>query len=133
MSTDPTQPSSPEPSMPPPPETGAPGTPVPGYPPPPPYGYPPYPYPYQRAPETNSMAIVAMIMIFVFPPLAIIFGFIAKNQIDRTGEQGRGFAIAGIAGGIAVTALWVAIIVFYVFLFSAFFHDFSQHGLLQPN
>lgn len=51
---------------------------------------------------------------FVFSPLGIVFGFIARSQIRQTGEEGDGLALAGIilgfvAVGIAVLAFIVAI------------------------
>lgn len=80
---------------------------VPPPPPPPPgygYGYPPPPPPR----GTNTMAIVALIMGFVFSPLAIVFGHIAKKQIRETGEEGDGLATAGLVLGYVFTGLAVA-------------------------
>jgi len=44
-------------------------------------------------------------MVWFGSLLAIVFGHIAKNQIDRSGgtQQGRGIAIAGLAIG------WISI------------------------
>lgn len=75
---------------------------------------PPYQYPHPgvaRRPGTNSMAIAAFVMLFVLPPLAIVFGTIAGRQIGRTGEDGDGFAKAGVIGGIVLTVLGVLAIV----------------------
>lgn len=63
---------------------------------------------------TNTMAILALVFAFVFTPLGIIFGFIARSQIRRTGEGGDGLALAGIIIGF----VWLAIIV--IALFAAF-------------
>ncbi|MCW2633363.1 MAG: conserved rane protein of unknown function [Pseudonocardia sp.] len=109
------------------------GQPPPDYPPPPPAypppgyqspGYPPpgagytVPYgPYAPAPPTNTMAILALIFGIVIPPLGIIFGIIARNQIRQTGESGQGLATAGLIVGIVFTVfivlsiIWVAIII----------------------
>lgn len=73
---------------------------------------PPYPqYPVAPRPGTNSMAIAAFVMLFVLPPLAIVFGTIAGKQIERTGEDGNGFAKAGVIGGIVLTVLAILAIV----------------------
>jgi hypothetical protein len=59
-----------------------------------------------RAPSVNGLAIAAMVLGIVWiywlgSILALIFGYVAKGQIDRSeGQQtGRGFAIAGIVLG----------------------------------
>jgi hypothetical protein len=91
---------------------------------PPPYGYG-YGYPVRR---TNGMAIAALIMIFVFSPLAIVFGFIARHQIRRTGEDGDGMAIAGIAVGIAFTLIYVLMVVFIVLAIIAGMHNQPYPG-----
>lgn len=88
--------------------------PQPYYPAPQPYqqGPAPYPYPYQQqfvqAPSTNGMAIAAMVLgilwvYWIGSILALIFGYVARDQIKRTGQSGDGMAIAGIVLG------WVGI------------------------
>src|SRR5215475_306012 len=81
----------------------------PGYP-PPPYGgaqpYPGYGYPPPVA-ATNTMAILSLVMSFVFSPLGIVFGHIARKQMRQTGEQGHGLATAGLIIGYIFTALMV--------------------------
>jgi hypothetical protein len=49
--------------------------------------------------------------------LALIFGYIAKSQIDRSGgrQAGRGMAIAGIVLGW----VWLGLIVVYVIVLAA--------------
>jgi hypothetical protein len=84
----------------------------------PPAGYPPYP---PAAPPTNTMAILALVLAFVFAPLGIVFGIIARNQIARTGEGGDGLALAGIIVGGIFTALLVLYIIFMIVFFSAMF------------
>ena len=79
------------------------------YPPPPGYGA----YPPPAAP-TNTMAILALVLAFVFAPLGIVFGIIARKQISETGEQGDGLALAGIIIGGVFTALFVIVIVFWI-------------------
>jgi hypothetical protein len=97
----------------------------------PPYQPPVYPAPYpgyypppMMAPTpvrgTNSMAIVALIMLFVLPPLGIVFGAVARGQIKRTGEDGDGMALAGLIGGIILTSLYVIMILVFVLFFISF-------------
>jgi hypothetical protein len=69
--------------------------------------------PYAPAPRpTNTMAILALVFAFVFCPLGIVFGVIARNQIKRTGEGGEGLALAGLIVGSVFTALFILYIVF---------------------
>lgn len=56
---------------------------------------------------TNVMAILSLVFAFVFAPLGIVFGHIAKRQIRRTGEQGSGLATAGLVLGYIFTILMV--------------------------
>ena len=57
--------------------------------------------------STNVMAILALVFAFVFSPLGIVFGAVAKKQIARTGEEGMGLAKAGFWLGIVFTVLGV--------------------------
>ncbi|MBA3278819.1 MAG: DUF4190 domain-containing protein [Geodermatophilaceae bacterium] len=64
-------------------------------------------------PPTNTMAILAIVFAFVFSPLGIVFGFIARSQIRQTGEQGDGLALAGIiVGFISIAFVVLAFIIF---------------------
>ncbi|TCP56211.1 uncharacterized protein DUF4190 [Tamaricihabitans halophyticus] len=108
------------------PQQGYPGMPpqypMPQYPPPqypPQQGAPMY-YPQQMYPPvrtTNTLAVVALVMVFVFPPLGIVFGAIARKQINETGEDGQGLATAGLIGGIVVTVLYVLLVVLMLLMF----------------
>jgi len=84
-----------------------------------PYGQQ-YQQPYQGYPPqnmgTNTMAILALVFAFVFAPLAIVFGHMAKKQIKETGEQGEGLATAGLVMGYIFTGIWVLTCGFYVFV-----------------
>lgn len=73
-----------------------------------PYGQQPSPY-GQRG--TNTMAVLALVFAFVFWPLGIVFGFIARSQIKRTGEGGNGLALAGIIIGFVALAFIVVLII----------------------
>ncbi len=85
-----------------------PGDPPPGYPPPgqvPPGGYhvgPPGP-----VRPTNTNAIMALVFGFVFAPLGIVFGHLARRQIAETGEEGDTLATVGIIVGWVHTGLWI--------------------------
>lgn len=88
----------------------------------PPPGYPPGPY---RRP-TNTMAILSLIFAFVFSPLGIVFGVIAKRQIRDTGDEGESLATAGLVVGVVFTALFVLFIVIWVVALLSFVHG-VQH------
>lgn len=78
------------------------------------YGAPaPIPGAEQR---TNTVAIVALVLGFVFPIGGIVAGSVALAQVKRTGEKGRGLAIGGIVAGAVVMVLTVvAAIGFFLF------------------
>jgi hypothetical protein len=81
-----------------------PGYPQPGYPQP---GYPQPGYGYVPSPPTNTMAILSLVMAFVFSPLGIVFGYMARRQIAQNGEGGSGLATAGLILGYVFTAFYV--------------------------
>lgn len=66
-------------------------------------GYPPPPYGQPQG--TNIMAILSLVFAFVFPPVGIVLGHIAKKQIRQTGEQGDGLATAGLVLSYIFTGL----------------------------
>lgn len=92
-------------------------------------GYSPDPQPQQPAPAhpaapptTNGLAIAGMVLgilwvWWVGSILALVFGYVAKGQIEASAGQqgGRGMAIAAIVLG------WVGIGIFSLFLFSMIF------------
>jgi hypothetical protein len=91
---------------------------TPGYGPSPGYGPPPgYPPVYGR--PTNTMAILALVMAFVFAPAGLVLGIVARKQISRTGEDGDGLALAGIIVGGIVSAFFVLMMVAMIATFSA--------------
>ena len=107
------------------PQYGPPGYPPPGYP-QPGYGAPGYPPVYVR--PTNTMAILALVMAFVFAPAGLILGIVARKQIRETGEDGDGLALAGIIVGGIVTAIFVFFIVLWIIAFAAF----TESGSFGP-
>ena len=92
-----------------------------GYPPaghpPPPAGYP-YPYSAPTQPKTNGFSVAGLVLgiLWIYwlgSILALIFGYVAKSQIDKSNgtQGGRGMAIAAIVlGWIGVGTLTLVII-----------------------
>lgn len=92
-------------------------SPLPGaYAPPPPPVHPP-PSGYPAPPGTNGLAVASLVLGIIWlywigSLLAVIFGHVAKSQIDRSGgtQGGRGLATAGIVLG------WVGLGILVVFV-----------------
>ncbi len=68
-------------------------------------------------PHTNSLAVTALVLGFVFPLLAIPIGHTARAQIRRTGEQGDGMALAGLILGYLSLLAVVAVVLFFALAF----------------
>jgi hypothetical protein len=68
---------------------------------------------------TNTVAILALVFAFVFAPAGLVMGILARRQIQRTGEEGSGLALAGIIVGSIFTAVYVLVIVFWIFVLVA--------------
>jgi peptidyl-prolyl cis-trans isomerase B (cyclophilin B) len=60
---------------------------------------------------TNGFAIASIVCAFLCSPLGLVFGIIARSQINRTGQGGAGLATAGIVVSIALIALNIALAV----------------------
>ena len=69
-----------------------------------------YPPVYVMSPPTNGMAIAAFVMVFVFFPVGIVLGHVARGQIKRTGEGGKGLATAALILGYLQIAVIVGIL-----------------------
>ena len=73
-------------------------------------------------PQTNAMAIAALVSSLVFAPLGIVFGHVALRQIKRSGVEGRGLAKAGLMIGYVLTTLMalflILVVVYFVVMFS---------------
>jgi hypothetical protein len=89
-----------------------------GFTPPPVYGAPGYAYPgYTNTSQgTNGMAIASMVLgilwvYWIGSILAIVFGFVALNQIKQRQQAGRGMAIAGLILGFIGLATLVLVII----------------------
>jgi hypothetical protein len=72
-------------------------------------GWPPPGPQYVLAPATNGMAIAALILVFVFFPLGIVFGHVARGQIRQTGESGKGLTTAALVIGYLQVAVIVGV------------------------
>jgi hypothetical protein len=66
------------------------------------------------------MAILALVMGFVFAPAGIVLGVMARRQIRQTGEEGDGLALAGIIVGSIATAFFVLVIALWLVAFASF-------------
>ena len=81
----------------------------------------PYPQVAPMPPRTNGLAVASMVLGIlclygIGSVLALVFGYQAKGQIERSGgrESGRGMAIAGIVLGwigLALMAFFIIAIV----------------------
>lgn len=69
---------------------------------------------------TNVWAIVSLVTAIFLPPLGIVFGIIALNQIKRTGQKGQGLAIAGIVIGGVLTLIYLVYIIAWSVAWMAF-------------
>ncbi len=97
--------------------------PAPGYP-PAGYGAPGYPPPSWGRP-TNTMAILALVLAFVFPPAGLILGMVARRQIRQTGEDGDGLALAGIIAGGIITGFYLLMVVLMIMSFAVASNSFG--------
>ena len=64
--------------------------------------------------KTNTLAIVALVLIVVFPPLGLLLAIVARSQIKNSNEGGGGLALAAlILNGLLTLAaiFFVAILV----------------------
>ncbi|MEV0427959.1 DUF4190 domain-containing protein [Micromonospora sp. NPDC050495] len=78
----------------------------PPYAPQPPYGQygPPGPGPRPGG-GPNVLAILSLVFAFVFAPVGIVLGHLAKRQIRQTGEEGNQLATWGLVLSYVFTAL----------------------------
>lgn len=96
-------------------------------PPPPGQGYPApaYAYPMQPAQGTNGFAIASLICAFLCWPLGLVFGFVARSQIQTSREGGSGLALAGII----ISFIALAFTVIYIIAIVAFIHTVNLNNL----
>jgi uncharacterized membrane protein len=65
------------------------------------------------------MAILSLVFAFVFSPVGIVLGHIARRQLRTSGEQGAGLATAGLILSYVFTGLylvgcffWLAVVIY---------------------
>lgn len=80
--------------------------------------------------QTNTFALVAIILAFLQPIGAIVFGHMALSQIKRNGDAGRGIALTGLIVGYVSVAFFVVFILLYVSIIALAFSTlpFSDMG-----
>ncbi|MBN9612686.1 MAG: DUF4190 domain-containing protein [Actinobacteria bacterium] len=76
--------------------------------------YPTQPAAPTTVAQTNTFALVSIILAFIQPIAAIVFGHMGMSQIKRNGDGGRGLALAGLIIGYIYVALMIAFVLFYV-------------------
>jgi Domain of unknown function (DUF4190) len=115
------------------PRTGLPigPPPTPPYSPPaynPPYGYGPQPYyggypGYAPPSPTNGMAIASLVLGILWlywlgSILALVFGYIARQQVRERGDSGGSLATAGIVLGWIGVGTLVVVVLFFAYALS---------------
>lgn len=88
--------------------------------------------PYQRGlyPQpapTNGTAIAALVFAFLFAPVGIILGHVARGQIKRSGEGGKGLATAALIIGYVFVVIPLLIFVVFFLIFGALIADNSHN------
>src|SRR5690242_2006471 len=58
---------------------------------------------------TNTFALLSLIFAFVFAPVGVVFGHLAKRQIKQTRQAGDGLATAGLAVGYSILGLYLLV------------------------
>jgi hypothetical protein len=97
-------------------------------------------YGYQTSPTTNGLAIASLVLgiaqIFlciIGAILALVFGYIARRQIDESGgtQGGRGMAVAGIILGWIGIGLGIAYVVVIIIAVVVSDDNNNRSALLQ--
>ena len=73
--------------------------------------------------QTSTMAIVALVMSFLFPLLGVILGFVARNEIKNSQGTKTGDAQANLA----IILGFIFMFLYFVFFF-AYFATFGSYG-----
>jgi Domain of unknown function (DUF4190) len=73
--------------------------------------------PVRRTRGVNALALVTLVLGFVFPLAAIPIGHWARHQIARTGECGGGLALVGMVLGYLALGLSLLFLVLVMFGF----------------
>ncbi len=95
--------------------------------------------------KTSGMAIASMVLgicsvllfwVFILDIilgiLAVIFGFVALNEIKKKGTKGRGMAIAGVVTGFAgILIVIIAVIAWTAFIVPVMKNSISNMNFTQ--
>jgi hypothetical protein len=93
----------------------------------PPHGE--YPQQYAGPQPTSMMALIGLILAFVFWPAGLVLSFIGlKETSPRGGKSGRGLAIAGVTLNILSLVLTVILMLVVVIAFKASEGAFTQES-----
>lgn len=76
--------------------------------------------------QTNTFAVVAVILAFLQPIAGIVFGHMALGQIKRNGDAGRGLALTGVIIGYVCVALILLALIAYVSIFAVMFASIAS-------
>jgi hypothetical protein len=71
-------------------------------------------------PTYNTLAVLSLFFMVIFPPAGALFGGIAVRQIRRSGERGFAMALVGLLIGTVMTLLLAAVVALAIWLISAF-------------
>lgn len=69
--------------------------------------------------ETNTFAVLAIVLAFLAPIAGIVFGHMGLSQIKRNGDAGRGIALTGLIisyAYVVFVALFVLAYVSFIFV-----------------
>jgi Protein of unknown function (DUF2510) len=102
---------------------------APAYPPAPPVGYSPPP-----GGGTNVLAVLSVVLAFVFAPAGLVCGIIALRQTRGAprGDSNRTLAIIGTVVSGVFTAISVAVILFLIAAAGVVIHDIPSVPSIQP-
>lgn len=64
--------------------------------------------------QTNTYAVLAILLAFIAPIAGVVFGHLGLSQIKRTGDAGRGLAVTGLVIGYAAIAFLIVFFVMYI-------------------
>lgn len=64
--------------------------------------------------QTNTYAVLAILLAFIAPIAGVVFGHMGLSQIKRTGDAGRGLAITGLVIGYAAVVFLALFFVLYI-------------------
>lgn len=79
--------------------------------------------------KTNVLAIVALILAFIFPLVGLILGIVALAQIKKNKEAGKGLAVASIIVSSFFTLIAIGLIIFWAIFIGSFSSALNSNGV----